>query len=794
MKQLTILAVLVFTARLLPAQDETRIQLKTQFSKYQRNVIQEKLFVHTDKTFYIAGETVWFAVYSLDASIHRPFDMSKIAYIELLNKDHKRVFQTKVALNRANGNGSFRLPTSIGSGNYIFLAYTSWMKNFSPDFYYQQNLQIVNTLKLTAMTQTHKIPWSIQFFPEGGTCIAGYPANFAFKAVDSFGRSLDCKGVVITQHKDTVSHFESLHNGMGTFQLTMEKNMAYYACVTQNGELIKQQLPVAADQGLMMNASTSIGDSIRVHVQGSSDFNNTTIYLLTQSNQMTEEAQSNILRNGECIFTVDKKNLADGISTLTIFDQLRKPVCERLAFKRPADTAHLMIRADQTVYQKRKIVNLELTPVAVNPATLNGNFSLSVYLTDSLQGLPKENVVTWLYLSSELKGRIESPDYYFTHPDSKTDKALDNLLLTQGWRKFKESEELNDNKPSFEFLPELEGAVVNGRIVDKVTGAGIAGSGAYLSIPGSPYAFTSSTSNAQGDIRFGFPDVYNNKVLVLQTALNRDSNYRIEITNAYTDKFPSITAPPFFLSPLSEKQLLNRSIGNQVENTYAAQRKNHFIYPLTDSTSFYGKPDKLYNLEDFTRFQTMDEVMREYVNDVRVRKEGDRYNFKVRNDLFNVYFEEDPLILLDGVPVSDATRIIMLDPAKVKTIEVISRNYCTGSSTFQGIVSLTSYSGELGATVINPNALVVEYEGLQQQRTFYSPQYTTTRDTENHLPDFRNVLYWNPQVKLDANGKMHLSFYSSDMKGRFIAFVQGMFNNGLPAMGVTTFEVKDSEQ
>ena len=97
----------------------------------------------------------------------------------------------------------------------------------------------------------------------------------------------------------------------------------------------------------------------------------------------------------------------------------------------------------------------------------------------------------------------------------------------------------------------------------------------------------------------------------------------------------------------------------------------------------------------------------------------------------------------------------------------------------------------MDATVINPNALVVEYEGLQQQRAFYSPQYAATSETENHLPDFRNVLYWDPQVKLDSNGKILLSFYTSDMKGRFIAFVQGIYNNGLPAMGVTTFEVKD---
>jgi hypothetical protein len=82
----------------------------------------------------------------------------------LLNKDHKRVFQTKVALNRANGNGSFRLPASLGSGNYIFLAYTSWMKNFSPDFYYQQSLQIVNTLKLTAMPRRIKYRGPFNFF------------------------------------------------------------------------------------------------------------------------------------------------------------------------------------------------------------------------------------------------------------------------------------------------------------------------------------------------------------------------------------------------------------------------------------------------------------------------------------------------------------------------------------------------------------------------------------------------------------------------------------------------------
>ena len=95
-------------------------------------------------------------------------------------------------------------------------------------------------------------------------------------------------------------------------------------------------------------------------------------------------------------------------------------------------------------------------------------------------------------------------------------------------------------------------------------------------------------------------------------------------------------------------------------------KKRQYIQTNQDTTSFYGKPDRLYNLEDYTRFQTMEEVMREYVEDVRVRKEGEKYTFKVRNRLFGTYFEEDPLILLDGIPISDASKIIALDPLKIK--------------------------------------------------------------------------------------------------------------------------------
>src|SRR3954468_5900185 len=119
---------------LLNAQNQPVDLLHQQFSSYQSGALQEKLFIHTDKSFYLAGETVWFKIYAVDASFHKPLTTSIIAYTEILNKELKPVLQTKVQLTNGGGNGSVTIPGFLPTGDYMLRAYTSWMKNFSPDF------------------------------------------------------------------------------------------------------------------------------------------------------------------------------------------------------------------------------------------------------------------------------------------------------------------------------------------------------------------------------------------------------------------------------------------------------------------------------------------------------------------------------------------------------------------------------------------------------------------------------------------------------------------------------------
>src|SRR5688572_9998246 len=117
------------------------------FDQYHTNLLQEKLFVHTDQHLYLTGETIWFNVYDVDAVRNQPSDISKVAYLEILDKDNRAILQTKVALKNGEGHGSFYLPSSIDAGSYNVRAYTQWMKNFDPNNFFHKNITIINTFR-----------------------------------------------------------------------------------------------------------------------------------------------------------------------------------------------------------------------------------------------------------------------------------------------------------------------------------------------------------------------------------------------------------------------------------------------------------------------------------------------------------------------------------------------------------------------------------------------------------------------------------------------------------------------
>jgi hypothetical protein len=186
----------------------------------------------------------------------------------------------------------------------------------------------------------------------------------------------------------------------------------------------------------------------------------------------------------------------------------------------------------------------------------------------------------------------------------------------------------------------------------------------------------------------------------------------------------------------------------------------------------------------------MEEVMREYVVLMLVKQQRGHYHLPLFELPYNQFFETDPLILLDGVPIFNIDSLMVLDPLKIRRLETLQRKVFMGGTYFPGIMNWTTYKGDLGGFILDPHSTVVDYEGLALQREFYSPNYAMSEQLESHLPDFRNVLYWSPAVPIDGTGKGRLSFYSSDLPGKYMVVVEGIAADGTAGSGVVGFEVK----
>ena len=749
----------------------------TQFDLVANQPLQEKIFVHTDKNFYIAGEILWFKLYDVSVDSLKLLNLSNVAYVEILNANQKPVLQATVALKDGNGNGSFYLTSSLTSGNYILRAYTNWMKNFGADAFFQKEITVVNTLTpLTNFADKDSENYEIGFFPEGGNLVAGIQSKVGFKATDNYGNGISCNGNIVDENNNTTTSFSTLKFGMGSFYFTPAEDHTYTAIVNINNKTIKQALPAVMNKGYVMHVND---DDKQINITVHSNENmQAAVYLIAYNNNKIDASlMQSTDNNGNASFIIQKNNLRAGITHLTMFNSNKQPVCERLIFIKPQQM-QLNISADQNSYSTRSEVQIKLS--ANNTADL----SMAVYLIDSLQTPDDNNILNYLWLTSEVKGKIESPQYYFDNSNRESDSALDNLLLTQGWSRFKTGNANENKQPLLTFAPEHEGHIITGKVTDKVSGLPAKNIRVYASVPGKYFRFASALSDNSGNIFFDIKDAYGSGELVVQTA-KEDSIYRVDIADPFSNATSTRKPAPFYFTENKMTQLAQHNLTMQVQNAYTINQLNTFISPALDSNAFYGAPDVKYLLDDYTRFNTMEEVLREYVHEIGVRVKQGNYSFTTIDPRNHNVFENNPLVLVDGVPILDMNKVIAYNPIKIKKAEVVTKKYYINSLRADGILSYATYKGDLDGFQFDPGTIELSYDGLQLQREFYSPKYNTAAQKQSRLPDYRNLLYWSPQIN-----NAQISFYTSDVKGKYIAVIQGIDADGKTGYTTTQFDVK----
>ncbi|PWG81316.1 TonB-dependent receptor plug domain-containing protein [Pararcticibacter amylolyticus] len=748
-------------------------EIKTKFSVYLQNSFQEKIFVHTDRNSYLAGETIWFSIYYAEAYTNLPAKTSSVAYIELINSNKKPIMQSTIALNHGRGNGALYIPADLPSGYYTLRSYTNWMKNFSADFYFHKDIPVYNTLREEAPPATQeKESYAIQFFPEGGNLVTNLSSNIAFKATDQRGKGFNFQAAVINSTNDTIVKFHSLESGLGSFNFRPKSGETYRVWAkSASGTVFSTSLPRVFEKGVVMLAKED-GNSISLSVQSNTPVIKKFV-LFVHSGQRIVFLDSLDAADIQKGFHVPVKMLGDGISHFTLFSSDGKALCERLYFKKPENLLHIEVAADKDSYRTREKVQLKIGQM-LNNQPVKGNYSVSIYKSGT-SSPSNENIETSLWLTSELKGKIDNADWYFNHA---TSAETDLVMLTHGWRRFKWEDILQQTVPEHVYLPEIEGHIIRGRITNQVSHTYLPERKAFLSVPGQHPHFYTATSNSNGEVSFFTKNLLRTHELIAQTDSRTDSLAEIEIYQPYSENYADRSVPELNLRE-DTVALLAQSIAMQIGNIYHSKPPNGQPAAENRHTPFYVNPDKVYILDDYVRFTTMEEVLREYVPEVLISSKKDAYHMRIYNTEAGTFHDSTPLILIDGIPLFDeGNAITRIDPLKIQRLEIVANSYLYGRNIFSGIASFFSYNGDLANYQLPKKAFVMDFSGFQQKREFYSPMYNGDSSTFIRTPDYRTTLFWSADQRTDEQGKSELSFFTSDMDGKYTVDVQALSDDG----------------
>ncbi|WP_332369023.1 hypothetical protein [Spirosoma telluris] len=378
------------------------------------------------------------STYLLDAASHQRADGQTVIHVDLLSSTGKLVQHQWIRIVDGRGEGNIRLSDTLTTGTYRLRAYTDEDDaQRRPAF--ERSVAIYNLLQNDVSLRKDSVYQSIdvQVLPEGGRWMSGLPARLGVKIVQSNGQGLPIAGRIIDDSGAEVAHFKTNAQGMTSVAMEPKSQRTYYADVPYKAQSQPVPLPKPETEGLTLSAD-AISDTTRLSLTVLST-NRAAVdsaYVLIQQRGRVTDGRKILLQNGVAKVNLPMMTWLPGLAQITLYDTSDKPQAERLVFVREFRApVRVLMGVNKKRYQPREQVSLSLN---LSDNGLPALAALSASITDADQVLADTAEATLpvhLLLTGELRGRIENPNHYLANHSAETRRALDDLLLTQGWRR-----------------------------------------------------------------------------------------------------------------------------------------------------------------------------------------------------------------------------------------------------------------------------------------------------------------------------------------------------------------------
>lgn len=708
--------------------------------------VREKVELIINTDFLITGETLLYSVRCSELESNSASVVSSVAYVELIDSEATPVVQSKVHLVDGNGSGEIFIPSSFVSGNYKIIAYTQWLRNWGTETFFQKELTIVNPYRAPEKDiKTQKLT-EVQFFPEGGALIAGVE-NRVLCYVSGSRKGKTYKIRIQDDEGNAMTELMTNAMGIGTFSFRPDQKQYKAVLTDENEAMLFAALPVVKAEGVTVTLDES--QTSFNFVVGRRNLNAPLLLNLFYKGQLIKTFPLDFSEDDQAGITILKNELPSDVLTAAITNGEGAVLASRSLVNVHYEQNFVELSLSKQILATRESLEVKIQNLdTINDAQVSVNVQLNepelIDANDIRSNLTFEDLI---FLTKELQ---IDPNLFLI----RSSQALTPVMHTKR-----------------QFLPDLRGQLIAGKFLDE-SDRPVANAVVFLSSPAQDFSFQPSKTDSSGQFFFNISAVNGKNGVFVVPAKPLQSGMKISVEKEFLGDYSSFQTSAFTLDTLLRKSIEVRNIYSQIENAYfitnnAADSSNPKRYP------FYGRPDKIYRLDDFTRFPTMEDVFREYVPEVVVTKRKEEYTLQIVNTVNSYRFPSEPLLLIDGVPVYNTAVVMNYDPANVMAIEIVARRYYYGPAQFDGIISFKTYNGRAdNLPIIDRTPIGIK--SFEPKNNFLLLQ--DRNGQQHHIPDFRTNLYWNPNITLRPGEVVTLKLSTSDVPGDFAVRIHGFRN------------------
>ncbi len=740
----------------------------------------QKVFLHLDKEEYLAGETIWLKSYVVNATTHKPDSLSTNLHIQLVTATGDIASSLLLRLENGVAHGDILLPDSITGGNYEFIAYTDWMKNFDERLIFNKDIYVINPIeenfiKFSDIIRNRRFNRRLSrkadrmqfaFFPEGGNLLAGVVNKVAFKAANELGAGVQASGILSDEQGHQLLAFETLHNGMGRFSITPEAGRTYTAKITfENGDVKKIALPKAEPEGFLLSVSED-NDAVEIRVttnpgngarQALADF-----YLMVQTRGRPYHIEKGTFDSEQHITRIPLSTLPTGICQVMLFSTNGTPVAERLIFVNKGELNQAVV----TSFNKQTIDESEMYSVGLKfDNEVAGSYSLAILETDKTKKDYRATILSELLLFSDLGYTLKNPGWYLDQSNPNAKEALDLIMMTHGWKRFDIQKIINEEFPIIRYgFP--EGIAIRGSVTPKSSDKKTGEVKVELSIHQEQIDMYETTTDDEGNFLFSgldYDGLFTAKLSIDMPYDRRAMNIRLADSGfAETEYTKSFQTRP----------LLVTSRGDDWERVSRPEtvlmRRRHTRAGEERKPSMYAQASQVIYFDEIRyQYSNMQDIIRAYVRGVQI-VDG---RIMLRGS-GSIFLSNEPLFFIDEIVVGRA-EFLRMNVRHVDRMAVLSgpQSAILGSRGTNGALLLYTIRGDTHEHTTYDYVI----QGFHEPSETFEAKIHTEKH-ERFGTD--RTLFWDPDFSTGGDTAKSISFPGGKNHRSLRLILQGVDENG----------------